>query len=95
MMVESKLQRPRFACRECPSGVMNIRFVTYFTQLDDEMVMVPDFPAWVCDVCGFSAFDEKAVNMISIMLNPSTGHIEHKRNGGSKKGRQTRGLPLE
>ena len=65
--------KPVFTCRECQSGLIGIRFVTYFTRLGDEMVMVPDFPAWVCDVCGYTIYDVKAVSLISTLLSPNTG----------------------
>jgi YgiT-type zinc finger domain-containing protein len=39
-------------CSECQAGQMRRVFVTYFTWLGDELITVPDFPAWRCDVCG-------------------------------------------
>ena len=63
---------------------MGIRFVTYFTQVGQELVMVPDFPAWVCDVCGNTIYDFKAVNLISTLLSPTTGHTSG--NGKHRKG---------
>ena len=60
---------------------MGIRFVTYFTPLGQELVMVPDFPAWVCDVCGNTIYDFKAVNMISTLLSPTTGHTNKPARG--------------
>jgi len=41
-----------FSCNECQAGMMRLQFITYFTWLDEELVTVPNFPAWVCDVCG-------------------------------------------
>jgi len=37
-------------CDECQAGVKLLHFITYFTWLGDELVMVPNFPAWICDV---------------------------------------------
>ena len=31
---------------------MHLRHITYFTWLDEELVTVPNFPAWVCDFVG-------------------------------------------
>ena len=28
------------------------RLMTYFTWLNEELITVPHFPAWVCDMCG-------------------------------------------
>jgi len=44
-------------CPECLAGVMRMEAVTYFTWLDEELVTVPNFPAWVCDMCGRREFD--------------------------------------
>lgn len=60
-------------CAECHSGVMRLRYITYFTWLDDELVTVPNFPAWVCDVCGRREYDTRAINWLNTLLNPSTG----------------------
>jgi YgiT-type zinc finger domain-containing protein len=35
-------------CNECQAGQMRRVFVTYFTWLGDELITVPDFPAWRC-----------------------------------------------
>ena len=52
---------------------MKQRSVTYFTWLMDELITVPDFPAWVCDVCGRRAYDSKAITQLSTLLNPTAG----------------------
>ncbi|MEI7847010.1 MAG: YgiT-type zinc finger protein [Chloroflexota bacterium] len=62
-----------FACNECQAGMMRLRFITYFTWLDDELVTVPNFPAWVCDVCGKREYDERAVNWLTTLLSPNAG----------------------
>jgi YgiT-type zinc finger domain-containing protein len=60
-------------CNECPAGVMHIRHVTYFTWLGDELVTVPNFPAWVCDMCGKREYDEHAISVLAMILNPEAG----------------------
>jgi YgiT-type zinc finger domain-containing protein len=60
-------------CDECQAGVLRLRFVTYFTWLGDELVTVPNFPAWVCDVCGRREFDRRAITWLTTMLDPETG----------------------
>ena len=37
-------------CHECHAGLLRPRHVTYFTWLGGELITVPHFPAWVCDV---------------------------------------------
>jgi len=57
----SEEQQESYPCGECQAGVLSLQFITYFTWLDDELVTVPNFPAWVCDVCGKREYDERAV----------------------------------
>jgi YgiT-type zinc finger domain-containing protein len=60
-------------CNECPAGDMHMRHITYFTWLGDELITVPNFPAWVCDLCGKREYDERAVSVLSMLLNPEAG----------------------
>ncbi len=62
-----------FPCTECSAGMMHARLITYFTWLGEELVTVPHFPAWVCDVCGKRQYDEKAVAQLNMLLAPNTG----------------------
>ena len=48
-------------------------YITYFTWLAGELITVPDFPAWVCDVCGRREYDGQAIAQLNILLNPNTG----------------------
>jgi YgiT-type zinc finger domain-containing protein len=60
-------------CNECQAGVMRLRFITYFTWLGDELITVPNFPAWICDVCGRREYDEKSISQLTMLLNPDAG----------------------
>jgi YgiT-type zinc finger domain-containing protein len=62
-----------FPCSECQAGMMHMQHLTYFTWLDDELVTVPNFPAWVCDMCGRREYDARAISWLSTILNPETG----------------------
>ena len=53
---------------------MHREYVTYFTWLGDELITVPDFPAWMCDVCGRREYDVHALNQLSLLLAPNAGH---------------------
>lgn len=54
-------------------GRLSRRYITYLTWLGDELITVPDFPAWVCDVCGFRMYDHRALNRLSLLLSPNAG----------------------
>jgi YgiT-type zinc finger domain-containing protein len=62
-----------YQCTECQAGVMHLQHLTYFTWLDEELVTVPNFPAWVCDVCGRREYDAHAISWLTTLLNPDTG----------------------
>jgi len=66
-------ESPAYACTECQAGVLRLNYITYFTWLDDELVTVPNFPAWVCDLCGRREYDQRAIAWLTAMLNPETG----------------------
>ena len=68
-----------FPCNECPAGMMHPRLITYFTWLSDELITVPHFPAWVCDVCGKREYDEKAISWLTMLLSPDAGKPTHHR----------------
>lgn len=73
-----------FPCHKCQAGRMGLRSVTYITWLGDELITVPDFPAWVCDFCGRREYDDDALNRLSLLLSPEAG----------KKQKSRRPLPL-
>jgi YgiT-type zinc finger domain-containing protein len=62
-----------FSCGECQAGHLRRAYVTYFTWLGDELITVPDFPAWVCDVCGRREYDPHALSQLNLLLNPNAG----------------------
>lgn len=61
------------SCTECQAGKMHRKLVTYVTYIGDEMITVPDFPAWVCDICGRSDYDMQALNQLTLLLSPNAG----------------------
>lgn len=62
-----------FPCTECQAGHMHRGFFTYFTWIGDDLITVPDFPSWVCDVCGRREYDLHALNQLNLLLNPNAG----------------------
>jgi YgiT-type zinc finger domain-containing protein len=60
-------------CPECHTGVLHLEYLTYFTWLNDELITVPNFPSWVCDVCGRREYDTHAVSWLNMLLSPTTG----------------------
>jgi YgiT-type zinc finger domain-containing protein len=60
-------------CSECQTGLLHLVYLTYFTWLNDELVSVPNFPAWVCDICGRREYDARAINWLNTLLSPEAG----------------------
>jgi len=56
-------------CPECQTGVMRLKRLTYFTWLNEELITVPNFPAWVCDICGKREYDNHAIVRLNTMLS--------------------------
>jgi YgiT-type zinc finger domain-containing protein len=80
-------------CNECLAGIMHMRHITYFTWLGDELVMVPRFPAWVCDICGKREYDERAISWLSMLLNPEAGRPTRRIKRPSRPGLRKRNAP--
>jgi len=68
-----------FPCTECQAGHMQRSYLTYFTWIGDELISVPDFPAWICDVCGRREYDLRALNHLNLILNPNAGKPAQRR----------------
>ena len=71
--VEDGTQEYPVLCSECKAGVLRLRYLTYFTWLDEELITVPNFPAWVCDMCGRREYDSRAISWLNTILNPTAG----------------------
>jgi len=87
-------------CRECQAGHLRRKNVTYFTWLMDELITVPDFPAWVCDVCGRREYDPQSLSQLSLLLSPNAGqsprrHRTMRRRRQASKPKSNRPTPTD
>ena len=80
-----------FTCNECHAGNLQPRRVTYFTWIGSQLISVPHFPAWVCDVCGRREYDMKAVMWLDMILDPNAGKPTKKRRGAPRPPRPQTG----
>lgn len=60
-------------CPECRRGVLRLRYLTYLTWLFEDLITVPNFPAWVCDICGLREYDPHAIKWLKALLNSERG----------------------
>jgi YgiT-type zinc finger domain-containing protein len=73
MTEEATFTDPVLPCPECQAGHMHRTYVAYFTWLGDELISVPDFPAWSCDLCDRCEYDENALARLTLLLSPNAG----------------------
>jgi len=60
-------------CPNCQGGRKRLRAATLMTWLGDDLITVPNFPAWICDMCGHCNYDNQALAQLSLLLNPEAG----------------------
>ena len=68
-MSEQEEQVQAFPCPECAGGVRHLRYLTYFTWHKDQLITVPNFPAWVCDLCKQREYDPRAISWLNTLLS--------------------------
>lgn len=73
---ESNETHDTFTCPECQAGILTIQHITYFTQMGGELIAVPEFPAWICDVCGRCEYDHRALSWLNVLLAPHAGRTQ-------------------
>ena len=66
-------------CSDCSIGQMHQTAVTYFTFLGGRMITVPDFPAWICDMCGKCEYDLDALDNLALLLCPQDTNLPARR----------------
>ena len=56
------------ACPHCQAGNLNLKRVVYAGWYGSQFVTIPNFPAWVCDVCGSLEYDSAALEQVRLVL---------------------------
>jgi hypothetical protein len=60
-------------CNQCGIGRLRPVRALYLTNLAGQVVVVPDAPAELCDVCGVILYDHKFVHHLDHLIVHSTG----------------------
>lgn len=55
-------------CEECGIGYYQPQSAPFLLPLGDRMMVIPDAPAYSCDVCGFRTFDEEFLHALHSLL---------------------------
>ena len=71
-MSDESPKQQRYACPECHGGNVRMQHVVYYTWVSGELITVPEFPAWICDMCGMREYDQRALSWLNIILSPDT-----------------------
>jgi len=61
------------SCQHCQGGRQYLRTATLMTWLGNDLITVPNFPAWICDLCGYRTYDSHALTQLSLLLNAEAG----------------------
>ena len=72
-MSDKSSEPQSYPCPECHAGHVSMRHIAYYTWVSGELITVPDFPAWICDMCGLREYDHRALSWLNIILDPETG----------------------
>lgn len=67
------IQNSFMTCPDCQVGKYKLQLVTFYAFIGEELITVPDFPCWVCDVCKRRDYDQKAVSQVYMVLNADLG----------------------
>ena len=75
-------------CSDCNIGQMRQTTVTYFAFLGTRLITVPDFHAWVCDMCGKCEYDLEALDNLALLLCPQDADLPaNRRSRSAAKGK--------
>ena len=55
-------------CRKCHVGRYQLAQIPFFCWFDDQIVLTPNVPALVCDICGELVYDPAFVQNIQLLI---------------------------
>lgn len=59
---------PTYVCPNCQTGTLRLRRVVFAGWHGGHFVTIPNFPGWVCDVCGEREYDAAALEQVHSIL---------------------------
>ncbi len=57
-------------CPQCQMGTLQPRPVPFAHWFEGQFITIPQFPAWVCDICGEREYDAAALEQLELILGP-------------------------
>lgn len=61
---------PSFTCPHCQTGTLHQQKVVFAHLFEDHFITIPNFPGWVCDICGTREYDSAALEQLELILGP-------------------------
>ena len=61
---------PTFTCPHCQTGTLRQQNVVFAHLFEDHFITIPNFPGWVCDICGAREYDSAALEQLELILGP-------------------------
>ncbi|HEX9797144.1 MAG TPA: YgiT-type zinc finger protein [Anaerolineales bacterium] len=79
MATDENFEAAAYACPECHLGTLQPGTAFYCSWLQGEFISAPDFPAWICDVCGRREYDEESVQELQTLLHLERDERDRRR----------------
>ena len=79
--------QPVYICQHCLAGTLRLRQVVFARWYGGQFITVPNFPAWVCDMCGETEYDSQALEQVETILGTE---LDLRREAGWRARRGTR-----
>jgi YgiT-type zinc finger domain-containing protein len=61
---------PVFVCPHCQMGTLQPKNVVFAHWFEGQFIVIPNFPGWVCDICGAREYDAAALDRLEMSLGP-------------------------
>ena len=59
-----------YVCPHCQMGTLQPRTAPFAHWFEGQFITIPQFPAWVCDICGEREYDQAALEQLELILGP-------------------------
>ena len=66
-------------CQVCHVGSLHPHHATYARWHDGQFIIIPNVPAWQCDVCGDTFYDPQALTRLTLLLGPESDTNDQRR----------------
>ncbi|MBP7693073.1 MAG: YgiT-type zinc finger protein [Anaerolineales bacterium] len=78
-------------CELCQTGHLQPRLAALAAWVAGEFITVPQFPVWLCDVCGARQYDAEALEQLKMVLGPQAALRRGQRPAAVGRGRSPAG----